>query len=90
MMKPAYELTTTGHPNCRRPDKLIDAGQFYWFLRNTRSNHVNGKDVIRLIDSTIIDLCKKHDEICERGIRFITRMESNAEFSTFKTLGGKQ
>ena len=23
----AYALTKTGHPNCRRPDKVIDAGQ---------------------------------------------------------------
>jgi len=23
----AYALPKTGHPNCRRPDKVIDAGQ---------------------------------------------------------------
>jgi len=23
----AYALPRTGHPNCRRPDKVIDAGQ---------------------------------------------------------------
>lgn len=23
----AYALLKTGHPNCRRPDKVIDAGQ---------------------------------------------------------------
>jgi len=24
----AYPLVKTGHPNCRRPDKVIDAKQF--------------------------------------------------------------
>ncbi len=26
-MRLDYELHKTGHPNCRQPDKVIDAGQ---------------------------------------------------------------
>ena len=27
----AYPLAKTGHPNCRQPDKVIDAGHFILF-----------------------------------------------------------
>jgi len=27
----AYALPKTGHPNCRRPDKVIDGGQSYYY-----------------------------------------------------------
>jgi hypothetical protein len=30
-MRLDYELPKTGHPNCRRPDKVIDAGQYMMF-----------------------------------------------------------
>jgi len=30
----AYALPKTGHPNCRRPDKVIDAGQWFHVIEN--------------------------------------------------------
>jgi len=32
----AYALPKTGHPNCRRPDKVIDAGQAEFCYRFNR------------------------------------------------------
>jgi len=61
----AYALPKTGHPNCRRPDKVIDAGQEkkknQMLLGKLRST--NHQDVI-----TILPLIDKYGCVVEHEI----------------------
>jgi len=79
--------STLADANARRPAGMY-MELFYWLLDRSRGARIRHQDVVRLIDSTTIDLCKQQFEWAEfrsgkSGVKIHTVYDPDASVPTF-------
>ena len=83
----SVKRSTLSDANVSRPSQMY-LELFYWLLRETRTGRNSSKEMVRLIDSTTIDLCKKqfewaHFRSGKAGVKMHTVYDPNAHTPTF-------
>jgi len=79
--------STLADANASRPFQIY-LELFYWLLGQTRRGHSQSKEMVRLIDSTTIDLCKQqfewaHFRSGKAGVKMHTVYDPDAKVPTF-------